>query len=392
LYGRVLDYQPWMLDELLFSDRAAFDYGGTVFIHAMEQLPYWRVVMERNSRWKRWLAFAEQHPQVIAEVRSEICLRGPLAGRDFKGNNVGPGNYRGSKDTGLALYFLWFQGELMTAGRRFGNGRSGAPGGSFDRLYDLRERVAPPHLQWAASPDAADAFFSIETFRKLGLANLRDFKNWFSGTISRHVSDGEAAERLAGLQAAGTIVPVTIEGSNRNPYFLLISELPHLEDLLRGRVPSDWQPLETCTDQEAVILAPLEIVSARGRAKPLFDFDYKWEVYKPVELRRWGYYTLPILVGDRLAARFDSRLDRSTHTLQILGFWLEDWVALDETFRAALAAGLQRFLRFLGAQQLACGPALSAEMAAFIQDGAVYENAKNGSLHNPPGMAGMAGA
>ena len=94
------------------------------------------------------------------------------------------------------------------------------------------------------------------------------------------------------------------------------------------------------------------IVSARGRAKKLFDFEYIWEVYKPAEQRRWGYYTLPILYGDRLAARLDPKLDRSSMTLHINGFWLEDWQPADADFAAALGAGLQRFARFVRASQV----------------------------------------
>ena len=65
-------------------------------------------------------------------------------------------------------------------------------------------------------------------------------------------------------------------------------------------------------------------MSARGRAKPLFDFDYTWEVYTPADKRRYGYYVLPVLWGDRLVARFDARMDRAGRTLVLIGLWLED--------------------------------------------------------------------
>lgn len=97
-------------------------------------------------------------------------------------------------------------------------------------------------------------------------------------------------------------------------------------------------------------LAPLDPLSARGRAKILFGFEYIWEVYKPAQQRKFGYYTLPILWGDRLVARFDSKLDRTTNTFVILGFWLEETaLGKDEAFAAALAAGFTRFANFLGA-------------------------------------------
>jgi uncharacterized protein YcaQ len=118
-------------------------------------------------------------------------------------------------------------------------------------------------------------------------------------------------------------------------------------------VPTAWTPLGTTTTEEVVFLAPLDPVSARGRAKVLFGFDYIWEVYKPVHLRKFGYYTLPILWGDRLVARFDSKLDRKTNTFIILGLWLEDKaLAVDEAFADALARGFARFVTFLGASQM----------------------------------------
>jgi uncharacterized protein YcaQ len=94
------------------------------------------------------------------------------------------------------------------------------------------------------------------------------------------------------------------------------------------------------------------MVSARGRAKQVFDFEYLWEVYKPVHQRRWGYYTLPILYGDDLVARLDPKLDRKTNTLHILGFWLEEDAPKDESFANALGRGLARFAKFVGAKRV----------------------------------------
>ena len=118
-------------------------------------------------------------------------------------------------------------------------------------------------------------------------------------------------------------------------------------------MPKAWTPLETTTAEEVVFLAPLDQVSARGRAKVLFGFDYVWEVYKPAPQRKFGYYTMPILWGDRLVARFDSKLDRTTNTFVILGLWLEDKaLGKDEAFAEALAGGFARFVAFLGATKL----------------------------------------
>ena len=91
----------------------------------------------------------------------------------------------------------------------------------------------------------------------------------------------------------------------------------------------------------------------RGRAKPLFDFEYKWEVYTPADQRRFGYYVLPVLWGDRLVARFDGKLDRKRNTLCLLGLWFEDEALADDAaFQDAFVRGMQRFVAYLGATRI----------------------------------------
>jgi hypothetical protein len=154
------------------------------------------------------------------------------------------------------------------------------------------------------------------------------------------------------MLADGEVIEVQVEGW-KAVHYALGSDAKMLSDLSAGRVPEVWTPLETTTTEEVVFLAPLDHVSARGRAKVLFSFDYVWEVYKPEHQRRFGYYTLPVLWGDRLVARFDSKLDRTTNTFVILGLWLEDKaLGKDEAFAEALACGFARFVTFLGASQL----------------------------------------
>src|SRR6185503_21334989 len=128
---------------------------------------------------------------------------------------------------------------------------------------------------------------------------------------------------------------------------------PRIEALERGEVPPEWAPIATTTEEEATFLSPLDPVSARGRAKPLFGFDYVWEVYKPADKRTFGYYVLPILWGDRLVGRFDPKLDRATGTLVINGLWLEDpALARDSAFADAMARAMGHFVAFLGARRL----------------------------------------
>jgi uncharacterized protein YcaQ len=340
LHSRVIDYQPDQLEQLLYGEREFFDYGGTLFIYPMNELPYWRVAMQRKGREARWAAFAGQQPALLKEVRAELRQRGPLGNRDFDGRARGD-NYRSGKDSGLAMYYLWLSGELMTHHRR-----------NFERVFDFRRNVVPSHLNRKAAVAQAEDYFARKALAFKGLSSAKGWADSWFGFIERRADRAEARQRLGKMLANGEAIGVQVEGW-KEPMYALSDDALLIEAVARGQVPDEWRPLDTTTNDETVFLAPLDIVSARGRAKILFDFDYVWEVYKPAEQRRWGYYTLPILYGDRLVARFDPKLDRTTNTLILNGLWLEEPALAEEAaFINAFAGGLQRFMRFLNATRI----------------------------------------
>src|SRR5690349_16644590 len=106
LHSRVADYQPEQLNELLYTDRKFFDYGGGLHIYPMEELPYWKTHMRRDVLHERWQEFAANHQALLGSVRSELRARGPLGHRDFE-ESARVNSYRARKESGLALYYLW---------------------------------------------------------------------------------------------------------------------------------------------------------------------------------------------------------------------------------------------------------------------------------------------
>jgi len=342
LWGRVQDYRTQYLDSLLYTEREFFDYGGALFIYPIQELPYWRLRMEQRKLEKRWADFARENPDLIDEVRDELRARGPLRNRDLDGNSIS--HYRAGKDTGVALYYLWLTGELMSHHRQ-----------GKERLYDFLDNVAPPDLQGTATEREAIQFFTRKAISQLGFVTERDFRNILKGVLrsvnGATVSAKEARSALAEMVDTGQLTSVHLE-NHKSPLFLLAADKPLLEDLLAGQVPQAWQPLTTTTLQEVVFLSPLEYVSARGRAKDIFDFDYTWEIYKPAQKRKYGPYTLPVLYGDQLVARMDAKLDRQSETFIINGFWPEAGFDLDNNFAAAFAKGLHSLLEFLSVQNL----------------------------------------
>jgi uncharacterized protein YcaQ len=340
LYSRVAEYRPEHLEEICWTRREAFDYGGCVFIYPMDELPHWRHAMRRHCLDGRWHEWSALHPDAIDRVRREITARGPLGNRDFDGTRR-VNSYRGSKDTGVALYYLWICGELMTHHRV-----------NFQRKFDLSERVAPARLLHTSNPAEAESHFARKGLAWPGIAALRHWKSWYGAFLRPEADESVVRERIGGMLDEGVICPVMVQG-DREPKAVLAEDLPLLQAIAAGAVPDAWRPLSPEAPPEVNILAPLDIVSARGRARPLFSFEYVWEVYKPERDRRWGYYTQPILYGDRLVGRLDPRLDRRTRTLSVNGFWLEEHAdPRDTTFGEALGLGLARFARFCGADQV----------------------------------------
>lgn len=338
MYGRVLDYRVGFLEEAAYQRREMFDYGGGLFMYPMAEMPAWRPVMERQRGSGRWAHIFLEQPGLREDVLGALRERGPLGNRDFSGN-MRVNSYRGRKDTALALFDLWLTGDIMIHHRR-----------GFDRYYDLLERVLPSVHAHSLAEVESDDYFARKAVAFLGLVREKRWAGNLTGYTGRKIHPHEASNRIGSYCEQKIFSRIQVEGSKES-WLVLESDLSMMDTLESGNIPLEWQVAGSTTLEEVTFLAPLEIVSARGRAREVFDFDYVWEVYKPLEQRRWGYYTLPILFGDKLVARLDPRLDRKNGTLKILGFWLEDEVSADDPlFADALRNGLRRFASFLGAR------------------------------------------
>ncbi|MEP7214977.1 MAG: crosslink repair DNA glycosylase YcaQ family protein [Anaerolineaceae bacterium] len=335
LHSRVAGYQPTLFDELAYGNREFFDWGGWLAVRPMSELPHWRVLMRRNRGHEGWAGTEREHRGAIEEMRAALRERETVSGRDFQATDrTAITNYRGSKDSSLALYYLWRVGEAMTHHRE-----------RFERVYAATERVAPAELIRESSADEAERFMALKAVAFLGIGRIGPLSRAFVRTVTKE--EERALERS--LVELGALVSIEVEGW-KGTHFVLGGDVPLLEEVARGEVPAAWTAIGTTSEQEVTFLSPLDPVSARGRAKPLFDFDYVWEIYKPAHQMVFGRYTMPILWGDRLVGRLDAKLDRKTTTLVVNGIWLEDEeTARSAQFREALAAGMRRMKVFLGA-------------------------------------------
>jgi uncharacterized protein YcaQ len=336
LHSRVIDYRADDWARLAYDKRRFFDWGGWLAVRPMDELPYWRTLMRRERQNGHWREVEHEHHDTIVEMRQALRERGTIANRDFTmASRKRTDSYRGRKDSAVALYYLWRVGEAMVHHRE-----------RFERVYAPTEAIAPPHLLEEASDEETDDFMRRKHVAFEGLSALK-------GSYTMYERDARRAA-IAWRERAvenGELIEVHVEGW-KGPRWALASDRESLETVAAGRVPRAWRPKETTTTEEATFLAPLDPVSARKRAKALFDFDYIWEVYTPAPKRKFGYYALPVLWGDRLVARFDGRFDRASSTFAILGLWLEDEALAIDAFGEAFARGIERMQRFLGAERL----------------------------------------
>jgi hypothetical protein len=353
LHSRVIDYGIDDWARLTYGKRRFFDWGGWLAVRPMDELPYWRNLMRRERDQGHWLDVEHEHHDTIVEMRRVLRERGTVANRDFTmASRKRTDSYRGRKDSAVALYYLWRIGEAMVHHRE-----------RFERVYALTEAIAPAELLDEASDAETDDFMRRKHVAFEGISALAG-----SYTINQKGERQAVATWRDRAVKDGRLIELEVEGW-RGPRWALAEDAAAIATVERGRVPRPWRPLQTTTVEEATFLAPLDPVSARKRAASLFDFDYIWEVYTPAPKRKFGYYALPVLWGDRLVARFDGRLDRLTSTFAILGLWLEDEaLAADPAFAEAFACGVERMQRFLGADRLEVRgvpqPAIRARLAA----------------------------
>jgi uncharacterized protein len=158
LHSRVQAYKPEFLYDVAYKERQFFDYGGWLAMYPMRDLPYFRYHMERRLRDEYVKRFVPEHQKVLEYVRAELQERGPLGNRDFNGKRLAQHSYRGGKETSVALFDMWLCGELMIHHRE-----------GFERVYDVRENIAPREFDYIADEEPAEEFFARKAVSFHGL-------------------------------------------------------------------------------------------------------------------------------------------------------------------------------------------------------------------------------
>ena len=331
LHTRLDGYRQEHLDALVERDRVLFE----AFTHDASLVPvawyaHWKPRFRRDAARLRAQAWWQHHfrgtdaEAVLRHVRARIAAEGPLRSADFE-HPEKRGPWWGWKPQKAALDYLWRAGELAIAGRV-----------SFQKLYDLAERVHPEHHALPEPHrDAHAAWACRSALERLGVATPRELADFWD---SLEIADAKAwCEAEA---AAGRIARVGVEGLKGAAY-----AVADWEARLR-RLPE--------APGHTRLLCPFDpVLRDRARALRLFGFDYRFEAFVPEPKRTFGYFVLPILEGERLVGRLDPKLHRDQGLLEIKGLWWEPGVRPTRARLKALHEAVDRLAAFLGAEAIA---------------------------------------
>jgi uncharacterized protein len=332
LYSRLGPYPRQLLDRAFSRPpRRMFEYWGhEASLVRADLYPALRFRMARawTEAWGGPLRVARERPELLEAVLADIRERGPVTAREIDRDVE-----RVRDDWGWnwsvvkqALEFQFYAGVVTSAGRNT----------AFERRYDLPERVLPPavlHAPPLAEPDAVRTLVAVAA-RAHGVATEPDLRDYFR---LRPASSQAAVRELVD---AGELLPVRVQGWSRPAYL-------HRDAVVPRRV------------RARALISPFDpLVFERTRTERLFGFRYRIEIYVPAPQRRYGYYVLPFLLGDRLVARVDLKADRAAlggaGVLRVLGAFAEPQ-APPET-APELVAELASMAQWLGLSAVAVEP------------------------------------
>jgi len=329
IYSRLGAYPRAILDARTFSKRkrAMFEcwaHEASLLPLELHPLMRWRMDRARAGQgiYGSMNRFAKDERSYVKSVLDFVAGNGPTAVSDLPDAGKGAGGWWGWSKGKMALECLFDQGLVTTSTRQ-----------GFERIYDLPERVIPAEILNRATPPEAESFRRLLDLsgRALGIATEFDLRDYFRLPVA------ETKRALAELVEDETLVPVAVEGWKQQAFLHRDAKLPRKAG--GTALVSPFDPL----------------VWERARAERLFNFHYRIEIYTPSPKRKYGYYVLPFLHGDRFAARVCLKADRQAAVLRANAIHLEPHAEM-ETTATALAHELRLMAGWLGLESVEAGP------------------------------------
>ena len=333
LQSRVKGFTRSMLAELLYVDRLLVDYiDKELSIWSREDWPYfsgYRAMSKVHGAGfegipeleARAIAFIREHGPVSSDTL-------PIEGKIYWHSSMHwSGHWQNQSNAARSVLE-----QLYTDGVLLIHHKSGSR-----KYYDLAERYFSPELLNAENPCPDDmALLRWRIKRRVGAVGMlwnRRSDAW----LGINMSTEQRNAAINALEADGIIVKAEVE-SIRSPLFFLAEDIPLMEEVRQGAL--DTKP-------RLEFLAPLDpMLWDRKLVEVLWDYHYKWEIYTPVNQRKYGYYVLTILYGDKFVGRIEAASDRKAATLVVRNIWYEDGVRPTKKLARAIEGACRRLAKF----------------------------------------------
>ena len=333
LQSRVKGFTRSMLADLLYVDRLLVDYSDKeLSIWSREDWPYfsgYRAMSKVHGAGfegipeleARAIAFIREHGPVSSDTL-------PIEGKIYWHSSMHwSGHWQNQSNAARSVLE-----QLYTDGVLLIHHKSGSR-----KYYDLAERYFSPELLNAENPCPDDmALLRWRIKRRVGAVGMlwnRRSDAW----LGINMSTEQRNVAINALEADGIIVKAEVE-SIRSPLFFLTEDIPLMEAVRQGVL--DTKP-------RLEFLAPLDpMLWDRKLVEALWDYHYKWEIYTPVNQRKYGYYVLPILYGDKFVGRIEAAADRKAATLVVRNIWYEDGVKQTKKLARAIEGACRRLAKF----------------------------------------------
>ena len=332
LQSRVKGFTKQTLADLLYKDRLLVDYTDKeLSIWPAADWPCFSGYRDQSKRHgASFPGIPELEEQAIAYIRAHGPVSSdmlPIEGTIFWHSSMHwSGNWSGQSQAARSVLE-----QLYTDGTLVIHHKSGSR-----KFYDLADRHLSQELLTAPNPCPDEASFrQWRIKRRVGAVGLlwnRRSDAW----LGIGMNSKQREQTFEDLERAGSIAPVRVS-EIRFPLYLLTDDLPLMDAVISGTI--DRKP-------RLEFLAPLDpMLWDRKLIEALWDYQYSWEIYTPAAKRKYGYYVLPVLWGDRFIGRIEAAADRKTGTLTVKNIWYEEGVRQTKKLASALDGALRRLAK-----------------------------------------------
>lgn len=318
LWTRFPGYRNDMLDELIDKDKKVFEFWD----HAAAYLPmkFYRFSLPRKKMYaEKYKTWEKKNKKLLKYILERISAEGPLQSRDFDDPKK-RGLWWDWKPAKEGLEFLFHTGRLIARARN-----------NFQKVYDLPERflTAAVNTEMPSYEELAEHLI-MKSITSGGITAENEF------TYLRYHNRNITKKVLNELTENNKIFPVKISNDEKTIYYSTTKILNKLNNAFKF-------------SNDVYILSPFDnLVIQRGRLKKIFGYDYVIECYLPANKRKFGYFCLPVLYGDKIAGKIDARADRKTGELTVINEFWETGVKTNKDFRNIYLNKLNELALFAG--------------------------------------------